>query len=212
LRDREHKFQAKKAYVTAMSMFKSEHIQIVKNKEANFVAKGGRVKYQYATLDNICKAAVPVMSKYGLSHNWITKQDPTSKEITVTCILTHSLGHSEEVTLSGQPDDTGTKNAIQSVGSTTQYLERYTFLAVTGLSVGEGDNDGNAGGESNTLTEEEIKEFKQRLNDCTTIDELEKVAAEAAGKCTALNDLKSYTDINKEYKAVKNLIQNPPKE
>jgi ERF superfamily len=60
----------------------------------------------------------------------------------VTCILTHQMGHSEETTLAGAPDNSGSKNSIQAIGSTVTYLERYTLLAATGLAAANGDNDG----------------------------------------------------------------------
>ena len=41
------------------------------------------------------------------------------------------------------PDDTGKKNSIQQVASTVTYLERYTFLSITGLAVEDQiDDDG----------------------------------------------------------------------
>lgn len=61
----------------------------------------------------------------------------------MTCKITHIQGHSEETTLLAQPDASGSKNAIQAMGSTITYLERYTLLALTGLATHE-DDDGKA--------------------------------------------------------------------
>jgi hypothetical protein len=36
----------------------------------------------------------------------------------------------------------GSKNAIQAIGSAVTYLQRYTLLSATGLAAKNGDNDG----------------------------------------------------------------------
>ena len=88
--------------------------------------------YSYATLDQVCDQVTEALSKHGISHRWKIEQE--NGLIRVTCILTHYKGHSEETTLAGSADTTGSKNAIQAVGSTVSYLERYTLLAATGLA------------------------------------------------------------------------------
>ena len=62
----------------------------------------------------------------------------------VTCKITHELGHSEETSLSAPADSSGSKNAIQAIGSTITYLQRYTLLALTGLATHEQDDDAQA--------------------------------------------------------------------
>ena len=52
----------------------------------------------------------------------------------MTCVLSHRDGHFEETTLTAGRDDSGKKNAIQQVGSTITYLQRYTLKAALGLA------------------------------------------------------------------------------
>jgi len=168
LQDRHDAKQARMAFVKSMSLFKTEHLKIRRNKAVGYTHKdgSGRTDYAYSTLDNILEVAVPVMSQYGLSATWDTKQE--GDKIIVTCILSHSEGHSESVTMHAAPDGSGKKNDIQKVASSVTYLERYTFLAITGLSVGDNpaDDDGRGGGSA--LPEEEKKELIAKLNKCTT--------------------------------------------
>jgi len=210
LQDRHDAKQAKMAFVKAMSLFKTEHLKIRKNKAVGYQHKtgSGSTSYAYSTLDNILEVAVPVMSQYGLSATWDTKQE--NGNIIVTCILSHSEGHSETVKMEAAPDKSGQKNPIQEVASTVTYLERYTFLAITGLSVGDNpaDDDGRGGGAD--LPEEDKKQLIAKLNKCTTIKELDKVGAEAAKACDKYNDLHSHDEIKVEYWAIKKLIENPP--
>lgn len=132
--------EAKKAYHQAVADFKAESITILKDKKVGYTNKDGSFTgYTHATLGNIIQTIIPVMSKYGLSHSWDVTQD---KEISVTCHLTHSMGHSTKVTMSAGKDDSGKKNLIQQVASTVTYLERYTLLAITGMAAQDQDDDG----------------------------------------------------------------------
>ena len=72
--------------------------------------------------------------------------------MSVTCRITHRMGHSEEVSMSAFKDDSGKKNAIQQVASAITYLQRYTLLAATGLATHEQqDDDGAATGQGEDI-------------------------------------------------------------
>jgi hypothetical protein len=133
--------EARKAYVAAMASFKAEPIEILKTK---YVDIPGGAKFNHATLADVVDGAVAAMGKHGLSHKWETKQE--AGLITVTCVLTHSQGHSERTTLSAPPDDSGKKNSIQQVASTVTYLERYTLMAACGLAAKDMDDDARSAG------------------------------------------------------------------
>ena len=150
LQERWEANEARKAFVAAMAAFKAEPMTIFKKKEVGYTTKGGEfVGYKHAELSDVTEVVGPAMSRHGLSHRWDVKQE--GKTIMVDCIITHSLGHSEKVTMTGAPDDSGKKNPIQQVASTIQYLQRYTLLAATGMSTKGTDDDGNgAGGEDPT--------------------------------------------------------------
>ncbi len=132
--------QAKKAYVQAMSDFKKNPPEIIKDKTVGYKD----VKYNHASLHNVTTKINAELSKHGLAASWMTSQDNGS--VKVTCKITHIMGHSEETYLSAPPDATGSKNAIQAIGSTVTYLQRYTLLALTGLATYEHDDDGSAAG------------------------------------------------------------------
>jgi hypothetical protein len=137
LQDRWEANNARKAFVAAMAAFKSEPMEILKSKEVNIP---GGAKFKHATLADVCDGVCAALSKHGLSHKWEVVQDTAT--VTVTCIITHELGHSERVTLSAPPDDSGRKNGIQQVASTVTYLQRYTLMAATGLAARDMDDDG----------------------------------------------------------------------
>lgn len=147
--------EAKKAYVSAMNLFKSELPTILKNRHVKFPTSKGTTEYDHATIDQVCDALIPAMSKYGLHHRWIVDQQ--NGRIKVTCIITHVQGHSEQTSMEAGPDDSGGKNAIQAISSSTTYLERYTFLAATGTAAKGTDSDGAQVWESLPFALEEIK-------------------------------------------------------
>lgn len=145
LQERWEATQARKAFVAAKAAFKAEAPKLTKQKKAGFESRrtGERTDYSYATLDHIAEAISPVLSKHGLSYSWDTEQAEGGL-IKVTCVLTHVDGHSERVMLQAAPDQSGSKNSIQAVGSTVTYLQRYTLLAVTGMATADQDTDGMA--------------------------------------------------------------------
>lgn len=134
--------EAKKAYHQAVADFKAEAVDIVKNKRVSYKTDKGVTEYNHAELGQVVNTVTPLLSKFGLSHHWEYSQ--TDNKIKVTCFMTHNMGHGNSTSLEAGADTSGGKNAIQAIGSTTSYLERYTFLAMTGLASRDQDNDGKA--------------------------------------------------------------------
>lgn len=132
--------EARKAYHEAMAMFAANAPEIDKDKEVSF----GTTKFSHATLGNVTRKIRHELSKWGLSASWGTSQN--GGQISVTCKITHKKGHSEQTTLSAAADTSGSKNAIQAIGSAITYLERYTLLALTGLATSDQDDDGQSVG------------------------------------------------------------------
>ena len=141
VQERWEAIQAKKAYVQAMSEFKENPPEIIKDRNVHFQTSKGTTDYNHATLSNVTACINKALSAHGLTASWVTSQ--TNGSIMVTCKITHIMGHSEETSLSAPPDVTGSKNAIQAIGSTVTYLQKYTLLALTGLATHEQDDDGN---------------------------------------------------------------------
>lgn len=100
------------------------------------------------------------MAPFGLIADWRTKNEPGS--ISVTCIVTHEMGHSESTSLSGPPDSSGKKNSIQEIGSTVSYLERYTLFAITGLAATDQDDDGEGSG---PISAKDASEYEKAVED-----------------------------------------------
>lgn len=140
LQERWEASQARKAFDEAMAAAKAEIPTIRKNRTVDFTSNRGRTHYRHEDLAEIAGTVNPILSKFGLSYRYRTTSLP-KEPIVVTCILTHRMGHYEETTLTGPPDESGNKNAIQQVGSTLTYLQRMTLKAALGLAASD-DDDG----------------------------------------------------------------------
>lgn len=156
LQERWEKNENKKAYDEAITLAKSEFPQIVKDKAVRFDANKPP-SFMHETLSGIAKLIDPVLGKHGLSYRFRTSSDATS--VTVTCIVSHRLGHSEENSLNGPHDKSGGKNSIQAVGSSVTYLQRYTLKGALGLAAAD-DDDGKAAGGGESLSAQQIEEMQ----------------------------------------------------
>lgn len=142
--------EAVQAYNDAMAGFRSEHVEILKGKLVDFPTRdrdggpAGRVRYKHAELSDVIDAAGPALSRHGFTWRWDLKE-LQNKDIEVTCILSHRLGHFEKATLAGPVDTSGKKNALQQKTSTITMLQRATLKAVAGLAEKGDDNDGRGG-------------------------------------------------------------------
>lgn len=156
LQERWEQNEARKAYHNAMAAFKANPPKINKDKKVAYK----EVRYSHASLANVCEKINSALSEHELSASWTEKQD--NGTVTVTCKITHAKGHSEETSLTAGPDNTGSKNAIQAIGSTIAYLQRYTLLSLTGLATYDQDND--AVGQE-TVSKEQAEQIKKGLKE-----------------------------------------------
>jgi len=163
LQERHEKNEARKAYVRAMTAFKNNPPKIDKDKAVGYSTSKGDVGYKHATLWNVTEKINEGLSKHGLSASWTTKQD--NGNVTVTCVITHELGHSESTSLTASPDTSGSKNGIQAIGSTISYLERYTVLALTGLATHDMDDDGVSAETPELCTEEQSEDILMQMTE-----------------------------------------------
>jgi len=141
--------QAREAYYVALAEFKKVGVTVTKDKH------NAQYNSKYTGIGNLVNTVSEAMAPFGLNARWEIDQ---TGGIKVTCILSHTLGHSESVPMSGPPDESGKKNPLQQIKSTVTYLESATFQAVTGVvSSDAADNDGNDAVE--TITEEQAADL-----------------------------------------------------
>lgn len=94
----------------------------------------------YARWEDINQAIRQPLADHGFALSFRTGLADDGK-ITVTGILSHREGHAEETTITLPHDSTGSKNAVQAVGSSTSYGKRYTACALLNITSRGEDDD-----------------------------------------------------------------------
>ncbi len=194
LQERWEKNEARKAFVAAITAFKSNPPQIVKDKLVEFHTSKGTTRYKHALSGAASEQIGAALATHGISHRWEVEQLDGGK-IRVTCILTHALGHSEKASLSASPDDSGGKNSIQAVGSTVSYLQRYTLFAATGLVPKDADDDATGGHATTAMDERRKTELLEGVESARDRKAVEALWQAAASECFKIGDREAHDEI-----------------
>lgn len=165
LQERFEKNEARKAYVKAMAEFKKDPPTILKTKHVSYTnSKNQKVEWDHAVLGEIAEAIIKGLSENEFYHRWDMSQ-PDGNTVLTTCIITHSLGHEERVSMSGPLDRSGGKDDLKAVSSTNTLLQRLTLLAVTGLAAKGMDNECTPGSSDTTKYDEWVEAFNRATTD-----------------------------------------------
>lgn len=166
LQERLEDRQAKAAYTQAMVAMKPK-LPVIDRKgrievreKTNTGKRDGDITQStaFARWEDIDEAITPILTAHGfvLTFKTGTAQDG---KVTVTGILSHAQGHSEETMITLPHDSSGSKNAVQAVGSTFSYGKRYTATALLNIRTKGEDDDGKRGGDPEPLTDDEIEKI-----------------------------------------------------
>ncbi len=166
--------EAKAQFTAALAALQPELPVITEN--GGIKDCSGNVQSTYALWEDINEAIKPQLAEHGFALSFRTRR--TENEISVTGVLSHRGGHSEETELSLPSDTSGSKNAVQAVGSSTSYGKRYTAMALLNLTSRGADDDGKAGGTVGCITRQQFDELEALADE---------VGADKARLCQFLN-------------------------
>ena len=172
MKERHEAQQAKAAFAEAFSRASARFPTIPMN------GKGHNNK-PYATLKDITRLTRPVLAEHGLA---LTFSIEVGQEVIVTAELMHEAGHSKTTSIALPRETSGSKNAVQAVGSSQTYGQRYTAQAILGLSLGDDtEDDGNSATGFDTITEAQFMELRDLIEKAGIAEEVvcqaEKIAA-----------------------------------
>jgi hypothetical protein len=196
---------ARVAFAKAFESFKADVPKIVKGKRVFYKGKDGKpdTEYYHVELDKACDVLIPALLKVGITHRWKSADLPGGLT-RVTCFLRHRLGYEEEgSSLAGAADQSGGKNPIQGVGSSTSYLERYTLLATCGIVPSRKDNDGQEEQSAEGMDEKVLDEYVEALNHAPDLNSLKSLFSECWNKAKALGDSAAKKAFQTAYEAQK---------
>jgi hypothetical protein len=161
MQERVHARNAKGAYYAALASMQP-NLPVI-TERGGIKDRAGKVQSTYALWEDVNEAIRPILAEHGFALTFKTRR--TENEIAVTGILSHRDGHSEETELSLPSDTSGSKNAVQAVGSSTSYGKRYTAFALLNLTTQGEDDDGFRGGSPDLVSMEQLDELQRRASE-----------------------------------------------
>lgn len=152
---------ARMAYASALAVMQPKMPVITER--GGIKNSAGTVQSKYALWEDINDAIKPLLAEHGFALSFRTGTT-TEGKITVTGILSHREGHQEETTISLPHDSSGSKNAVQAVGSSTSYGKRYTATALLNITSRGEDDDGKAA-PNDWISEDQVGELVALMDD-----------------------------------------------
>lgn len=105
-----------------------------------------RKQGKFARFEDIDRVCRPILARHNLAIRFDVGSAEGDPAVTVRPILSHANGFTEKGEAMRVPADTsGSKNAAQAVGSSTQYGKRYTYCAMLNITTEGVDDDANQG-------------------------------------------------------------------
>lgn len=131
--------QARAEFYAAFAAMQGEIPEITEKGE---IRVEGALRSKFARNEDIQKIVKPILQRHGFALSF-RNEWTDGKYLKVIGILSHRSGHSERDEFVALADTTGSKNAIQALGSTRSYGQRYTTIALLNIATRE-DDDGHS--------------------------------------------------------------------
>ncbi len=154
------KYAAKKSYYTALAEIQTEIPAI--EERGGIKNKANEIQSTYALWEDVNEVIKPILAKYGMALSF--RVGFQADKIIVTGVLSHKEGHCEETSIHLPSDTSGSKNAVQAVGSSTSYGKRYTAGALLNLTSRGADDDGKAGGGNGAISEDQAGKIRDLID------------------------------------------------
>lgn len=121
----------------------------------------------YALWEDINEAIRPKLKEYGFALSFRSGLSEDGR-VTVTGVLSHKDGHREETMMTLQHDSTGSKNAVQAVGSSLSYGKRYTATALLNITTKGEDDDAKRAGADAVVSDEQAETLRTLITETKT--------------------------------------------
>lgn len=167
MRERVMAQEAHRAFLSALAVVQPKLPIIDRNGRIVIREKNSERVIQstaYAKWEDINEAITPVISAEGFTLGFDVGA-ATDGKLTVTGILGHSQGHERRTTVTLVHDSTGSKNAVQAVGSSISYGKRYAAGLLLNFTTRGEDDDGKAAAAPSTVTEEQAASLQGMIDD-----------------------------------------------
>lgn len=146
MQERVNAQQAKTAYTVALATLQPLLPVITERGRIIIKEKGTEKVIQdtsFARWEDINEEIRPLLAEHGFALNFSNGRSPEGL-VRVTTLLKHIGGHQEETYFDLPHDSTGSKNAVQAIGSSTSYAKRYGTLSILNITTKGEDDDGHS--------------------------------------------------------------------
>lgn len=125
---------ARDQFTQALAAFQRDCPTIKKTRRAHTT--------NYAPYDHLMTIIRPFLTDHGFALSF--DSETLSDQVRVVCTLSHRAGHSITTSFTAAIDKSGSKNAVQAVGSSLSYGKRYSVCAALNIITTDEDDDGAA--------------------------------------------------------------------
>jgi hypothetical protein len=150
--------EAKAAWIAAMSAAQPE-LPVIRER-----GKNTGTNSRYALWEDVNAAITPVLARHGITLTFRT--NIAEKMATVTAVVAHAAGHSEETTVPVPVEQVNrAMNSAQAVGSAISYGKRYAAGAILNFTSTGEDDDGARAGAGVTITAAQYEQLTTWLDE-----------------------------------------------
>jgi hypothetical protein len=154
--------EAEQKFNEAMRSAQEEIRPVAKNK------KNPETHSRYADLEAVSDAIDPIIHAHGFSLSFGSDASPLPDHYRVTCLASHTGGHSRNYCADVPLDNTGPKGGqnktrTHGFGSSLSYGRRYLKLLI--FDVATTDDDGRAAGKGATVDANQLAELNRLADD-----------------------------------------------
>lgn len=156
--------RSEREFSEAMTAAQAEMPQVIRDKDND------QTHSKYARLETLNKAIQPVVTKHGFSMSFGTADSPLQNHYRVTCVVSHTGGHTREYHADVPADTHGPKGQqnktfTHGFGSAVSYGRRYLTLLIFNVATTEDDDGNGAGG---YITQDQARELEQLIKETKT--------------------------------------------
>lgn len=148
---------------SAMEQFNAA-MAMMQDELPSIAERGKAHNTKYATFEDINDVAKPIMKTHGFAVSF--RVHNIQGGIEVTGVLMHKGGHREETTMTLPLDTSGSKNAVQAVGSSVSYGKRYVMSALLNITTRSEDDDGESAAPTKRVTSFQAAQIAKALAAC----------------------------------------------
>lgn len=161
-------------------------------------ARNNQTNSNYAELDRIIQKCSPVWTGHGFALSFGSADCPKDGYYRVTCVCSHSAGHSVKYQADLPEDVAGiagktNKTGVHGFGSTMSYGRRYLTCMIFNIALTNEDNDGNS---KKPPTDKPKQKIKQAITDARLDAAIAKIKS---GEYTTAKLFEAFTLTDEQY-------------